>query len=49
MYHDLKANYWWYRIKREVAEYVAPCDTAQRVKAEHQRTARLLQPLHVPD
>jgi hypothetical protein len=23
MYHDLKATYWWYRMKRDVAEYVA--------------------------
>jgi hypothetical protein len=36
MYHDLKATYWWYRMKRDVAEYVALCDTCQRVKAEHQ-------------
>jgi hypothetical protein len=27
MYHDLKATYWWYGIKRDVAEYVALCDT----------------------
>jgi hypothetical protein len=36
MYHDLNATYWWYDIKRDVAEYVALCDTCQRVKAEHQ-------------
>jgi ribonuclease HI len=36
MYHDLKATYWWYNMKRDVAEYVALCDTCQRVKAEHQ-------------
>jgi hypothetical protein len=33
MYHDLKATYWWYGMKRDVAEYVALCDTFQRVKA----------------
>jgi hypothetical protein len=22
-YHDLKATYWWYGMKRDVAEYVA--------------------------
>jgi ribonuclease HI len=27
MYHDLKATYWWYGMKRYVAEYVALCDT----------------------
>jgi hypothetical protein len=36
MYHDLKATYWWYGMKRDVAMYVALCDTCQRVKAEHQ-------------
>jgi hypothetical protein len=36
MYHDLKATYWWYGMKRDVAEYVVLCDTCQRVKAEHQ-------------
>ena len=36
MYLDLKEKYWWYDLKRDVAEYVAICDTCQRVKAEHQ-------------
>jgi hypothetical protein len=36
MYQDLKATYWWYGMKRVVAEYVALCDTCQQVKAEHQ-------------
>jgi hypothetical protein len=36
MYHDLKATYWWYSMKRDVAEYVALCDTCQQVKVEHQ-------------
>jgi hypothetical protein len=34
MYHNLKATYWWYGMKRDIAEYVALCDTCQRVKAE---------------
>jgi hypothetical protein len=36
-------------MKCEVAEYVALCDTCQRVKAKHQRPAGLLQPLKVPE
>jgi hypothetical protein len=48
MYHDLKATYWWYGMKRDAAEYVTLCNTCQRVKAEHQRSAGLLQPLQVP-
>jgi hypothetical protein len=27
MYHDLKATYWWYGMKRDIAEYIALCDT----------------------
>jgi hypothetical protein len=36
-------------MKRDVAEYVALCNTCQRVKAEHQQPAGLLQPLQVPE
>jgi hypothetical protein len=49
MYHDLKATNWWYGMKRYVDEYVALCDTCQRVKAEHQRPTGLLEPLQVPE
>jgi hypothetical protein len=49
MYHDLKATYWWYEIKRDVAEYVSLCDTCQRVKTKHRQHAGLLQPLQVPE
>ncbi|WVZ51358.1 hypothetical protein U9M48_002510 [Paspalum notatum var. saurae] len=49
IYHDLKERFWWYGMKRAVAEYVAVCDTYQRVKAEHQRPAGLLQPLKIPE
>ena len=48
MYLDLKEKYWWYGLKRDVAEYVALCDTCQRVKAEHQRPTGLLQPIKKP-
>ena len=36
-------------MKNQVAEYVARCETCQRVKAEHQRPAGLLQPLEIPE
>jgi hypothetical protein len=48
MYHDLKSRYWCYGMKRAIAEYVALCDNCQRVKAERQRPAGLLQPLKIP-
>nr|CAD40483.1 OSJNBa0067G20.3 [Oryza sativa Japonica Group]CAE03320.2 OSJNBa0032I19.14 [Oryza sativa Japonica Group] len=49
IYLDLKEKYWWISMKREIAEFVALCDVCQHVKAEHQRPARLLQPLQVPE
>jgi hypothetical protein len=49
MYHDLRSRYWWYEMKRAIAEYVALYDNYQRVKAERQRLARLLQPLKIPE
>jgi len=49
MYLDLKEKYWWYGLKRDVAEYVALCDTCQRVKAKLQRPAGLLQPMKIPE
>ena len=49
MYQDLKARFWWHGMKREIATYVAKCDVCQRVKAEYQRPAGLLQPLKVPE
>jgi hypothetical protein len=42
MYHDLKSRYWWYGMKRAIAEYVALCDNCQR-------PTRLLQPLKIPE
>jgi hypothetical protein len=27
MYHDLKQQFWWMRMKRETAHYVSECDT----------------------
>jgi hypothetical protein len=48
MYQDLKKKFWWYGMKREIAEHVAICDRCQRIKVEHQKPAGLLQPLQIP-
>jgi hypothetical protein len=48
IYHDLKAQFWWTRMKRKIARYVAKCDAYRRVKADHLRPTRLLQPLSTP-
>ncbi|PUZ60535.1 hypothetical protein GQ55_4G139400 [Panicum hallii var. hallii] len=49
MYQDFKDKYWWYGLKRDVATHLALCDVCQKVKAEYQRPAGLLQPLKVPE
>jgi hypothetical protein len=48
MYHDLKPLYWWTRMKREIAQYVSGCDTCERIKASHLKSAGALQPLSIP-
>jgi len=47
MYQDLKTQFWWTKMKKEIAAYVARCDTCCRVKAVHLKPAGLLQPLPV--
>ena len=49
MYKDLKQNYWWSGMKRDIAQYVAQCLVCQQVKAEHQQPAGSLQPLAIPE
>ena len=49
MYQDLRQRFWWTRMKREIARFVAECDVCRRVKAEHQRPAGTLQPLSTPE
>jgi hypothetical protein len=39
MYHDLKQRFWWTKMKIEIAQYVAWCDTCQKVKAIHLKSA----------
>jgi hypothetical protein len=36
-------------MKREIAKYVSKCDTCRRIKADHLRPARNLQPLSIPE
>jgi hypothetical protein len=35
-------------MRRDIAHYVAYCDTCSRVKIEHQKPAGLLKPLEIP-
>ena len=47
MYHDLRRQYWWHGMKRDVASFVSKCLICQQVKVEHQKPSRLLQPLPI--
>jgi hypothetical protein len=48
MYNDLKAQFWWTRMKCETTRYVVECDTCQRIKVDHLRPVGLLQLLNTP-
>ena len=48
MYKDLKRNFLWKGMKREIATYISQCLTYQQVKAEHQKPPGLLQTLPIP-
>jgi hypothetical protein len=48
MYQDLRQNFWWTRMKREIAKYISEYDICQRVKSSHLKTAGILQPLPIP-
>jgi hypothetical protein len=49
MYHDLRQQFWWTRMKREATRYVSECDTYQKVKADYMKPGGLLQPLSIPE
>jgi hypothetical protein len=48
MYHDLRQQFWWTRLKRETACYVSECDTCRKVKADYMNSGGLLQQLSIP-
>ena len=43
MYQDLKTHFWWTKMKKEIAAYVATCGNCSRVKAIHLKSAGLQQ------
>jgi hypothetical protein len=49
MYHDLRQQFWWTRMKREITSYVSECDTCRKVKADYMKLGGLLQPLSILD
>ena len=49
MYKDIQERFWWHGMKRDIAAFIACCDSCQRIKAEHQKPAGLLQPNRIPE
>jgi hypothetical protein len=49
MYHDLRQQFWWMRMKSETARYVSKCDTCHKVTANYIKLGGLLQPLSILD
>jgi hypothetical protein len=49
MYHDLRQQFWWTRMKHKTARYVSECDTCRKVKADYMKHRGLLQPLSILD
>jgi hypothetical protein len=47
MYHDLRQQFWWTRMKCETAHYVSECDACRKDKADCMKPGGLLQPLSI--
>jgi hypothetical protein len=48
MYQDMKQQFWWNGMKKDISQFVARCLKFQKVKAEHMCPEGLLQPLSIP-
>ncbi|KAK8930623.1 hypothetical protein KSP39_PZI016616 [Platanthera zijinensis] len=49
MYHDLKEDFWWPGMKKDIITYIASCHICQLVKAEHQKPGGYLHSLPIPE
>jgi hypothetical protein len=49
IYHDLRQQFWWIRMKYETARYVLECDICWKVKTDYMKPGGLLQPLCILD
>jgi hypothetical protein len=47
MYHHLRQQFSWTRMKHEIAHYVSEYDTYRKVKADYMKPVGLLQPLSI--
>jgi hypothetical protein len=49
MYHNLRQQFWWTRMKRKTVRYVSKCDTCRKVNADYIKPGGLLQLLCILD
>jgi hypothetical protein len=49
MYHNLRQQFLWTRMKNDTTHYVSNCDTCRKVKADYMKPGGLLQPLSILD
>ena len=49
LYHDLRRQFWWGTMKKDIAIFVSKCLTCQQVKAEHRKPGGKLQPLPIAE
>ena len=49
MYLDLRHQYYYSEMKRQVGDFVRRCLMCQQVKDEHERAVGLLQPLELAE
>jgi hypothetical protein len=49
MYQDMKKLFWWPGMKKDIAEFVSKYLTCQKIRVEHQRPSRPLQPLDITE
>lgn len=43
MYRDLRDDYWWDNMKKDIVEFIAKCPNCQQVKVEHYRPGGMAQ------
>jgi len=49
MYRDLRYNFWWDRMKKDIANFVQRCQVCQQVKVEHMKPLGLLMLLQISE
>ena len=49
MYQNLRINFWWEGMKKDIDNFVQKCLICQQIKVEHKKPPGLLMPLSIPE